>query len=119
MTNTPSDRGPAVETPRRPRGQADCSPQTHSSPTTLATGSESVNRQECQTRGSGGCPSWWRTSYLVPSNGHDSEENGKPRRKVDMQVLNKHAVRETHYTQSPFHQATLVTSGTKKTITDA
>ena len=30
-----------------------------------------------------------------------------------------HAVRETHHTQSPYHQATLVPSGTTKTITDA
>ena len=36
-----------------------------------------------------------------------------------MHVLNKDAVRETHHTQSPFHQATLVPAGTKKTITDA
>ena len=47
------------------------------------------------------------------------KKNGKPRRTVDMQVLNKHAVRETHHTQSPFHQATMVPAGTKKTITDA
>ena len=47
------------------------------------------------------------------------KKNGKPRRTVDMQVLNKHAVRETHHTQSPFHQATLVHAGTKKTISDA
>ena len=47
------------------------------------------------------------------------KKNGKPRRTVDMQVLNKHAVRETHHTKSPFHQATLVPAGTKKTITDA
>ena len=47
------------------------------------------------------------------------KKNGKPRRTVDMQVLNKHAVRETHHTQSPFHQATLVPSHTKKTVTDA
>ena len=47
------------------------------------------------------------------------KKNGKPRRTVDMQVLNKHAVRETHHTQSPFLQATLVPAGTKKTITDA
>ena len=46
------------------------------------------------------------------------KKNGKPRRAVDMQVLNKHTVRETHHTQSPFHQAMLVLSGTKKTITD-
>ena len=36
-----------------------------------------------------------------------------------MQVLNKHADCETHHTQSPFDQATLVPAGTKKTITDA
>ena len=47
------------------------------------------------------------------------KKNGKQRRTVDMHVLNKHAVRETHHTQSPFHQATLVPAGTKKTITDA
>ena len=41
------------------------------------------------------------------------KKNSKPRRTVDMQVLNE------HHSQSPFHQATLVPSGTKKTITDA
>ena len=30
------------------------------------------------------------------------KKNGKPRRTVDMQVLNKHAVGETHHTQSPY-----------------
>ena len=71
----PLMEGPPLElhVPRRRRGQADRSPQTHSSPSTLTTGNESVNRQRCQTRGSGGCPSW-RISYLVPSNGHGSEE---------------------------------------------
>ena len=43
--------------------------------------------------------------------------NGKPRRTKDMQVLKNHAALETR--QSPFHQATLVPSGTKKTIIDA
>ena len=47
------------------------------------------------------------------------KKNGKPRRTVDMQVLNKHAVHETLHTQSPIDQATLVLAGTKKTITDA
>ena len=46
-------------------------------------------------------------------------KKGKPRRTVDMQVFNKHGVRETHHTQSPFHQTKLVPPGTKKTITDA
>ena len=52
MPNTPSDGGPAVGTPRQPRSKADPSPQTHSSPSTLATGSEEVYRQRCQTHGS-------------------------------------------------------------------
>ena len=73
MPNTPSDGGPAVGPPRRPRDQADRGPRTLSSPSTLATGSESMYRQRCQTRGFGGCPNW-RTSYLVPSNGRDAEE---------------------------------------------
>ena len=34
-----------------------------------------------------------------------AKKNGKPRRTVDFQPLNKYAVRETHHTQSPFHQA--------------
>ena len=47
------------------------------------------------------------------------KKNSKPRRIVDMQVLSKHAVRETHHNQVTFHQAMLVPSGPKKTITDA
>jgi len=43
-----------------------------------------------------------------------SKKNGKPRCTVDFQVLNVHATRETHHTQSPFHQARSVPSGTKK-----
>ena len=31
-----------------------------------------------------------------------AKKNGKPRRTVDFQQLNKHATRETHHTQSPF-----------------
>ena len=34
-----------------------------------------------------------------------AKKNGKPRRTVDFQALNKHAFRKTHHTQSPFHQA--------------
>ena len=34
-----------------------------------------------------------------------AKKNGKPRRTVDFQPLNKHAARETHHTQSPFIQA--------------
>ena len=48
-----------------------------------------------------------------------AKKNGKPRRTVDFQALNSHAVRETHHTPSPFHQARSVPKGTKKTVLDA
>lgn len=48
-----------------------------------------------------------------------AKKNGKPRRTVDMQPLNAHATRETHHTQSPFHQARSVPLGTVKTVFDA
>ena len=47
-----------------------------------------------------------------------AKKNGKPRRTVDFQALNLHATRETHHTQSPFHQARSVPGGTKKTVFD-
>ena len=48
-----------------------------------------------------------------------AKKNEKPRQKVDMQPLNQHAIRETHHTQSPFHQARSVPPGTLKTVFDA
>ena len=48
-----------------------------------------------------------------------AKKSGKPRRTVDMQPLNSHATRETHHTQSPFHQARSVPPGTLKTVFDA
>lgn len=47
------------------------------------------------------------------------KKDGKPRRTVDFQALNAHAVRETHHTPSPFLQARSVPHGTKKTVLDA
>lgn len=47
------------------------------------------------------------------------KKSGKPRRTVDLQPLNRHATRETHHTQSPFHQARKVPHHTKKTVFDA
>ena len=47
-----------------------------------------------------------------------AKKNGKPRRTVDFQALNVHAARETHHTQSPFHQARSIPSGKKKTVFD-
>ena len=48
-----------------------------------------------------------------------AKKNGKPRRTVDFQPLNRHATRETHHTPSPFHQARSVPCGKKKTVLDA
>ncbi|CAB4041678.1 Hypothetical predicted protein, partial [Paramuricea clavata] len=47
-----------------------------------------------------------------------AKKNGQPRRTVDLQALNLHATRETHHTQSPFHQARSVPTNKKKTIFD-
>lgn len=48
-----------------------------------------------------------------------AKKNGSPRRTIDFQPLNLHATRETHHTQSPFHQARAVPPGKKKTVFDA
>ena len=47
-----------------------------------------------------------------------AKKNGMTRRTVDFQALNLHAARETHHTQSPFHQARSIPSGKKKTVFD-
>ena len=47
-----------------------------------------------------------------------AKKNGKPRRTVDFQDLNKYATRETHHTQSPYRQARLVPPGKLKTVFD-
>ncbi|MEL6802565.1 MAG: reverse transcriptase family protein, partial [Bacteroidota bacterium] len=47
-----------------------------------------------------------------------AKKDGKPRRTVDMQSLNKHACRETHHTQSPYLQARSVPSSKLKTVFD-
>lgn len=48
-----------------------------------------------------------------------AKKNGNPRRTVDFQALNVHASRETHHTQSPYHQVRSVPSFKKKTVSDA
>lgn len=47
------------------------------------------------------------------------KKNGEPRRTVDLQTLNAHCTRETHHTQSPFHQARAIPSNKKKSVFDA
>ena len=46
------------------------------------------------------------------------KKDGKARRTVDFQPLNKHAVREKHQTQSPFHLARSIPHHTLKTTFD-
>ena len=48
-----------------------------------------------------------------------AKKSGKPRRTVNLQALNEHAVRETHHTESPFHLARSVPPDTYKTVSDA
>ena len=47
-----------------------------------------------------------------------AKKNGMPRRTIDFQLPNVHATRETHHTQSPFHQARSLPHGKKKTVFD-
>lgn len=56
---------------------------------------------------------WCHKMVVVP------KKSGKPRRTVDLQPLNKYAVRETHHTEAPFHQARAVPPNTYKTVSDA
>ena len=56
---------------------------------------------------------WCHKMVVIP------KKSGKPRRTVDMTALNQYAVRETHHTESPFHQARSVPPNTFKTVTDA
>ena len=48
-----------------------------------------------------------------------AKKNGSLRRTIDFQPLNTHATRETHHTQSPFHQARSIPPNTRKTVFDA
>ena len=47
------------------------------------------------------------------------KKDGNPRRTVDLQCLNKVSARQTHATESPFHQAVSVPKHTYKTVLDA
>ena len=46
------------------------------------------------------------------------KKDGKPRRTVDLSGLNKVSARQTHPTESPFHQAVSVPKNTYKTVLD-
>ena len=61
-----------------------------------------------------GNPVTWCSRMVIAA-----KKSGEPRRTVDFQPLNRHAVRETHHTQSPFHQARSVPPQKYKTVLDA
>ena len=61
-----------------------------------------------------GTPDKWCHRMVVCA-----KKDGKPRRTVDFQALNKYATRETHHTPSPFHLARSIPHHKKKTIFDA
>ena len=56
---------------------------------------------------------WCHRMVVVP------KKDNSPRRTVNFQPLNEHSSRQTHHTMSPFHQASMVPAGTKKTVLDA
>ena len=61
-----------------------------------------------------GTPSEWCSRMVVVA-----KHNGKPRRTVDLKMLNKAAKPQTHPTETPFHQVMGIPRGTYKTVTDA
>ena len=48
-----------------------------------------------------------------------SKPNGKPRRTVDFQALNKATLREVHHTPSPINLVSQIPAGKVKTVLDA
>ena len=62
---------------------------------------------------SGTPTTWCHRMVVVP------KKDNTPRRTVNFQPLNRYSSRQTHHTMSPFHQASMVPAGTKKTVLDA
>ena len=61
-----------------------------------------------------GTPTTWCSRMIVCS-----KKDSKPRRTVDYQQLNKHAIRETHSTPSPYNIARQIPRNVKKSTCDA
>ena len=61
-----------------------------------------------------GTPTTWCSRMVTIA-----KKDGSPRRTVDLQALNAVSSRQTHHTESPFHQATSIPHNTKKTVCDA
>ena len=61
-----------------------------------------------------GVPAKWQSRTVVVA-----KKSGKPRRTVDLSPLNKHCLRETHSTETPFNQVSRVENNTYKSMVDA
>ena len=61
-----------------------------------------------------GIPTRWQSRMVVVA-----KKLGKPRRTVDLSPLNKHCLRETHSTGTPFNQVSQVKQNTFKSVVDA
>ena len=61
-----------------------------------------------------GTPTTWCSRMIVCS-----KKDSKPRRTVDYQQLNKHAIRETHSTPSPYNIARQIPRNVKKSTCDS
>ena len=59
-------------------------------------------------------PSKWCSRMCI-----QTKKNGNPRRVIDLQLLNKHAVRQTHAGESPFEIVSEVPPNTYRTTMDA
>ena len=112
------DVRPSTEPQHRPRSHPQTPPHSHRHPHTLAGRSEGRPRPGCPLgvleQVPLGTPDTWCHRMVICT-----KKNGSLRRTIDFQQLNQHATRETHHTQSPFHQARAIPAHTKKTIFDA
>ena len=61
-----------------------------------------------------GVPTKWQSRMVVVA-----KKLENPRRKVDLLPLNKHCLRETQSTKTPFNQVSRVKNNTYKSVVDA
>ena len=112
------DVRPSTEPQHRPRSHPQTPPHSHRHPHTwqdeVKAGLDRDVHLGVLEQVPLGTPDTWCHRMVICT-----KKNGSLRRTIDFQQLNQHATRETHHTQSPFHQARAVPAHTKKTIFDA
>ena len=111
--------GPTPHSEHRPHGHTETMPPPRSQlPSTGRTKSRQAWTGTSAWESSSKSP-WGPRTLGATEWSSAPRKNGSLRRTIDFQQLNRHATRETHHTQSPFHQARAVPMHTKKTIFDA